>query len=60
MAVANDGDNRVMTSDNGINWTVENTDDNQNEWSSVAYGDGKFVAVAETGDRVMVLDFVEE
>jgi hypothetical protein len=53
VAVANGGGNRVITSPDGISWTLRNASDN-NDWQSVAYGNGKFVAVANTGtNRVM-------
>ena len=46
--------NRVMTSPNGIDWTIRASTMN-NPWSSIAYGNGLFVAVANsgTGNRVM-------
>jgi hypothetical protein len=46
--------NRVMTSNDGINWTARNLAVN-NDWRSVTYGNGLFVAVANsgTGNRVM-------
>ena len=45
---------KVMTSPDGIAWTLINGSAN-NEWASVTYGNGLFVAVANsgTGDRVM-------
>ena len=48
VAVANSGTgNRVMTSPDGITWTIQATNDNQ--WFSVTYGNGLFVAVAISG-----------
>jgi hypothetical protein len=48
--------NRVMTSPDGINWTLR-TSAADNAWRSVAYGNGLWVAVASsgtgTGNRVM-------
>jgi hypothetical protein len=46
--------NRVMTSPDGINWTLR-TDAAANIWMSVTYGNGLFVAVSRsgTGNRVM-------
>jgi hypothetical protein len=50
--------NRVMTSPDGINWTIQNSAVN-NEWRAVTWGgpvgQQKYVAVAAsgTGDRVM-------
>ena len=45
--------NRVMTSPDGITWTIRTSADNN--WWSVCYGNGLFVAVADTGtgNRVM-------
>ncbi|MEO5635113.1 MAG: hypothetical protein ABIS26_00715 [Candidatus Paceibacterota bacterium] len=46
--------NRVMTSPNGITWTLR-ADAADNMWQSITYGNGLFVAVASsgTGNRVM-------
>ena len=46
--------NRIMTSPDGIAWTLRNSPANYS-WTSVTYGNGLFVAVANsgTGDRVM-------
>jgi tetrahydromethanopterin S-methyltransferase subunit F len=46
--------NRVMTSPDGITWTLQTVPES-NEWRSVTYGNGIFVAVAQsgTGNRVM-------
>jgi hypothetical protein len=46
--------NRVMTSTDGLNWTLR-TSAADNTWTSVCYGNGVFVAVASsgTGNRVM-------
>ena len=55
VAVASSGSgNRVMTSPDGINWTIRTSAAN-NEWRGVCFGDGLFVAVATTGsgNRVM-------
>ena len=55
MAVSSDGSgNRVMTSPDGITWTIRSSAAD-NQWNSVTYGNGLFVAVASTGtgDRVM-------
>jgi hypothetical protein len=43
-----------MTSPDGIDWTIRKTP-KDNNWQSVAYGNGLFVAVANSGtnDRVM-------
>jgi gliding motility-associated-like protein len=48
VAVAADGTNRVMTSQDGITWTAQ-TAAEVNKWRSVTYGNGLFVAVAENG-----------
>jgi hypothetical protein len=45
--------NQVMTSPDGINWTVQ-TSAAANSWRSVTYGNGLFVAVSANGtNRVM-------
>jgi len=49
VAVANAGSNRLMTSPDGINWTVRTVEGYA--WTSVTYGNGLFVAVAN--GRVM-------
>jgi len=53
--VSNSGTgNRVMTSPDGINWTIRSSAAD-NDWRSVCYGNGLFVAVSTTGtgNRVM-------
>jgi hypothetical protein len=55
VAVASTGSgNRVMTSPDGVNWTIRDSAAD-NTWWGVAYGNGLFVAVASTGsgNRVM-------
>jgi hypothetical protein len=54
VAVASSGTgNRIMTSPDGINWTLRISPADHN-WKSVTYGEGLFVAVASTGtNRVM-------
>jgi hypothetical protein len=56
-AVARSGTDRVMTSPDGITWTVRDTSGNNNsDWTSITWAPelGLFAAVAETGtDRVM-------
>jgi hypothetical protein len=49
--------NRVMTSPDGINWTIRaSTEDNN--WAGVCYGNGTFVAVSNSGtNRVMTNDY---
>lgn len=49
-AVSNNGTNRVMTSPDGINWTVQNPP-NTSTWTSIAWSPqlGLFVAVAVSG-----------
>lgn len=51
--------NAVMYSDDGVNWTA-GTSPATNTWRGLAYGDGKFVAVAGsgTGNRVMMSNSV--
>ncbi len=54
VAVADSGDNRVMTSPDGINWTPGTTPTPASNWQSVTYADDMFVAVASGGtNRVM-------
>ncbi len=48
VAVAQSGTNRVMTSPDGITWTARSAAA-ANTWTSVAYGNGRYVAVASTG-----------
>ena len=58
VAVATSGTgDRVMTSPDGINWTIRaSTEDNL--WNSVCYGNGTFVAVSTNGtNRVMTNDY---
>lgn len=55
VAVGTTGVNRVMTSPDGINWTARVAASAQ-PWLSVAYGDGKLVAVTDTGGLVMTSD----
>lgn len=44
--------NRSMYSRNGINWTgVSTVNNNNNGWQNVCYGNGTFVAVADTGSN---------
>jgi len=54
VAVSSTGNNRVMISEDSINWrTVEGVP--SSSWVSVTFGNGKFVAVANDGtDRIMV------
>ena len=53
VAVAEDGANRVMTSPDGVTWTLR-TAASASGWYSVTYGNGTYVATAWTGtDRVM-------
>ena len=48
VAVANGGGNRVVTSPDGISWTLRNAAAN-NDWQSVAFGNNKFVAISSNG-----------
>lgn len=54
VSVSIDGTDRVMRSvDDGANWAPV-TAAQSNEWRSVAYGNGVWIAVASSGDdRVM-------
>jgi len=50
VAVSKNGiGNRVMTSLDGINWTIRSTSGLDYIWNSVSYGNGRFVAVAYSG-----------
>jgi len=53
VSVAGTGTNRVMTSPDGITWTLRSSP--TNVWRDVCYGVGLYVAVASSGtnDRVM-------
>lgn len=55
VAVAGNGTNRVMYSDDGVNWTIVTSTiaNATNDWQSVTYGNGKFVAVQYTGSNTM-------
>jgi len=54
VAVSSDGQNRVMSSSDGMNW-IRSGNIELNTWNSIAYGNGKFVAVSRNGiNRVMV------
>lgn len=48
------GTNLIATSPDGINWT-NRTAPNSNDWYSVTYGNGKFVAIANSGAGDMVM-----
>ena len=53
VAVSRDGQNRVMSSTDGISWTASQATE-FNSWNSVTFGNGRFVAIATTGtNRVM-------
>lgn len=53
VAISADGTNRVMTSPDGITWTMR-TASAPNYWTSITYGNGLFVVVGATGtSRVM-------
>jgi len=47
------GTDRVMTSTNGIDWTIRSAAGNNDIWQSVIYGNGLFVAVGYNSDRVI-------
>jgi len=50
VAVASTGTlNRVMTSFNGKNWTIQTTPSPDKVWQSVCYGNSLYVAVASSG-----------
>jgi len=41
--------NRVMTSPDGLTWTARTTPAADSPWTAVTYGNGQFVAVAQSG-----------
>jgi alpha-tubulin suppressor-like RCC1 family protein len=49
VAIYGDYGNNIATSTDGISWTTHNTGDNQ-RWGSLAYGDGKYVLLADGWD----------
>lgn len=51
VALARAGPNRIMSSTDGQNWSAHQAPE-QNNWYSVTYGDGCFVAVAHHSSRV--------
>ena len=51
VAVARSGSNRVMYSEDAINWTGVRSSNESNNWEGITYGDGKFVAVAWSGPK---------
>ena len=54
VAVARTGSTRVMYSEDGINWTIVNTNlDDKTEWRGVAYGGGVYTVVGYNGKTVM-------
>ncbi len=55
VAVAPSGTNRVVTSPDGINWTLRNAA-GAHSWKNVTYGAGTFVAVADTGQMMVSSD----
>ncbi|MEQ8580849.1 LamG-like jellyroll fold domain-containing protein, partial [Marinoscillum sp.] len=56
VAVAYNGTNRVMTSEDGINWTVQ-PDAPLSAWDDVIFGSDGFVAVANGGDQRVMTSF---
>jgi hypothetical protein len=58
VAVARDADKFVYTTDNGLNWTNSNLpnfgDSTFNEWVDIAYGKGKFIAIANSNNIAAV------
>ena len=43
-----DNTNCVAVSNDGINWIMRSASENTSKWIDVTYGDGKFVAIAES------------
>ena len=58
LAVAGDGDKGIYSIDGGLTWATTTLpdigDSSFNEWVDVAYGKGKFVAVANSGNFAAV------
>ncbi len=54
VAVGSDSERKVMTSPDGVTWTSQ-TAASSNNWQSITYGNGMFLAVSNTGtgNRVM-------
>ena len=48
--------NRVMTSPDGLTWTIRGTTGLDYAWSSVTFANGLFVAVATTGTTMTSYD----
>jgi hypothetical protein len=61
LAVAEDGDKAVYSRDGGITWTQTTLpdigDSSFNQWIGVAYGKGKFVAVANSGNFAAIGEY---
>jgi hypothetical protein len=61
LAIATDGDKGAYSVDGGASWTATTLpdigDSSFNQWVDVAYGAGKFVAVANTGNFVAVGEY---
>jgi hypothetical protein len=54
VAVCFDGDDRVLTSDDGVTWVNRASADDGSTWYRVIYAGGQYVAIASTGtERVM-------
>ena len=53
VAVGASGNERAMTSPDGITWTARSACGNNDNWRSVTYGNGLFVAVSDYNDKVM-------
>jgi hypothetical protein len=50
VGVSLSGNNRVMNSADGVNWTFHQAAEETNQWSAVTFGNGKFVAVANAAN----------
>ncbi len=53
VAVGYSGDDRLMTSPDGLTWTVR-TAPEANSWRGIAYGNGRYVAVSNTGTNRVI------
>lgn len=52
IAVSQDGNNRVMSSSNGINWTSKYIP--LQIWKKIIYGKGIFIAASSNGDKKLI------
>lgn len=51
VALSTEGENKVMTSSDGIRWILHNIFPGESWWTSICYGNGRFVAVSMQGSH---------